>query len=113
MPTDKSKHNKAAETERAAQPGVLRRALQNRSIQLGGIIILLLVLVALLAPLLAPYEPTKLALGRRLASPSWAFPFGTDEFGRDILSRVIFGTRLTLYVGVVAVGIGLLSGVTS
>ena len=112
MPAGSNQYDEAAKTGRVAQPSALRRALRNRSIQLGGTIILLLVLVAIFAPLLAPYDPTKLALGKRLAPPSWAFPFGTDEFGRDILSRVIFGTQLTLYVGVVAVGIGLLSGVT-
>lgn len=112
MSADSHQPNEAAKARSVSPPSVLRRGLQNRSIQLGGTIILVLVLVALLAPLLAPYDPTKLALGKRLAPPSWIFPFGTDEFGRDILSRVIYGTRLTLYVGVVAVGIGLLSGVS-
>jgi peptide/nickel transport system permease protein len=90
----------------------IKIALQNRSIQLGGAIILLLVIFAIFAPIIAPYDPAKLALGKRLSAPSAAFLFGTDEFGRDIFSRVVFGARLTLYVGLVAVGIGLVSGVT-
>ena len=90
----------------------IKIALQNRSIQLGGGIILLLVILAIFAPIIAPYDPAKLALGKRLSAPSAAFLFGTDEFGRDIFSRVVFGARLTLYVGLVAVGIGLVSGVT-
>ncbi|MBM3516544.1 MAG: ABC transporter permease [Alphaproteobacteria bacterium] len=87
-----------------------RRTARNRSIWLGGVLIAVLAIVALLAPVLAPYDPTKLAAGKRLSPPSWEHAFGTDEFGRDIFSRVIHGTQLTLYVGVVAVGIGLLAG---
>jgi peptide/nickel transport system permease protein len=90
----------------------LRQLSHNRSLIIGSGIILALVIVAILAPLIAPYDPVKLAVGKRLSPPNWAFPFGTDEFGRDILSRVIYGTRLTLYVGIVAVGIGLVSGMT-
>ena len=72
---------------------------------------MILIAVAIFAPLLAPYDPAKIALGKRLSAPSVAFLFGTDEFGRDIFSRVVFGARLTLYVGIVAVGIGFISGV--
>jgi peptide/nickel transport system permease protein len=89
----------------------LNRALRNRNVQMGGIIIMILIAVAIFAPLLAPYDPAKIALGKRLSAPSVAFLFGTDEFGRDIFSRVVFGARLTLYVGIVAVGIGFISGV--
>jgi peptide/nickel transport system permease protein len=100
----------AAEAPAAARRLDLGQLMRNRSLLVGGGIILALVVIAILAPLIAPHDPVRLAVGRRLSPPSWAFPFGTDEFGRDILSRVIYGTRLTLYVGVVAVGIGLLSG---
>ena len=89
----------------------LNRALRNRNVQRGGVIIMILIAVAIFAPLLAPYDPAKIALGKRLSAPSVAFLFGTDEFGRDIFSRVVFGARLTLYVGIVAVGIGFISGV--
>jgi peptide/nickel transport system permease protein len=72
----------------------------------------LLVLVAIFAPLLAPYAPDKIGVARRLSAPGPGHWLGTDEFGRDILSRIIFGTRLTLYVGLVAVGIGLAFGIS-
>ena len=63
----------------------LNRALRNRNVQMGGVIIMILIAVAIFAPLLAPYDPAKIALGKRLSAPSVAFLFGTDEFGRDIL----------------------------
>src|SRR5262249_15607693 len=90
----------------------LRLWLGTRQIVLGGSVILLLVLLAIFAPLLAPYPPDQIGVGRRLAVPAPGHWLGTDEFGRDILSRIIFGTRLTLYVGVVAVGIGLACGIS-
>lgn len=68
------------------------------------------VLVALFADRLAAHSPLRMGVGRPLLPPSLAYPFGTDEFGRDELSRVLFGTRLTLMVGAVAVGISLTIG---
>jgi peptide/nickel transport system permease protein len=100
----------------AAAAGIIRRALRRwlgtRQILLGGSVILLLVLVALFAPLLAPFAPDQIGVARRLEMPGPGHWLGTDEFGRDILSRIIFGTRLTLYVGLVAVGIGLACGIS-
>jgi peptide/nickel transport system permease protein len=90
----------------------LRRWLGTRQILLGGSVVLLLVLLAIFAPLLAPYAPDQIGVARRLSVPGPGHWLGTDEFGRDILSRIIFGTRLTLYVGLVAVGIGLVCGVS-
>ena len=60
-------------------------------------------LAALLAPLIAPYDPAEQALLDALLPPSRAHPLGTDEFGRDILSRVVYGARASLVVGVVSV----------
>ena len=76
---------------------------------MGLIIVLLVVVVALIAPLISPYSPTT-QLGRRLLLPNNRFFFGTDEFGRDILSRIIYGTRISLYVGAISVGLALLIG---
>ena len=80
----------------------------------GLLIVLALVLAAAFAPLLAPYSPTAQALGARLAPPSSEHWFGTDELGRDILSRVLYGARITLYiialVAVIVVPIGLAVG---
>ncbi len=91
--------------------GTWRRVLRSRSVVIGGTVILLVVLLALLAPLIAPFSPDQIGTGRRLSPASAAHWLGTDEFGRDILSRVLFGARFTLYVGLVAVGIGLACGV--
>ena len=68
---------------------------------------MLLVLLAAFAPLLSPYSPTKINLRERLSPPSLAHPFGTDDAGRDILSRVIHGSRITLRICVIVVGLTL------
>ena len=78
-------------------------------------VVIVLVLVAVFAPLLSPYDPDAQTLTNMLQSPSFAHPFGTDEYGRDILSRVLYGCRISLSVGVVsqliALFIGFFSGV--
>ena len=93
------------------------RRMQNRQVVLGLVIIAGLYLVALLAPLLAPHGPNEQILLDRLKPPSWEHPFGTDSFGRDIFSRVIWGARVSLAVSLVAtlitVVIGGLVGVVS
>jgi len=105
---------RALRSARPKWPSALRRAfrrwLATRQIALGGSVILLLVILATFAPLLAPYPPDQIGAARRLSVPGPGHWLGTDEFGRDILSRIVFGTRLTLYVGLVAVGIGLACG---
>jgi len=69
-------------------------------------LIIILVLTAIFANVLAPYDPLAAQPEIRLAPPSWAHPFGTDDIGRDVLSRVIYGSRISLWVGLLAVGIG-------
>src|ERR1700710_1337370 len=73
---------------------------------LGAVIIVLGIFVALFAPLLAPHEPNGVDLTLRLLPPGGRYPLGTDELGRDVLSRIIFGTRISLLTGVVVVAIG-------
>jgi ABC-type dipeptide/oligopeptide/nickel transport system permease subunit len=73
-------------------------------------LILLLVFTAIFADVLAPYDPLAAQPEIRLAPPSWAHPFGTDDIGRDVLSRVIYGSRISLWVGLLAVGIGTFAG---
>src|SRR6266568_857872 len=73
-------------------------------------IILLLVLTAIFADVLAPYDPLAAQPEIRLSAPSRAHPFGTDDIGRDVLSRVIHGSRISLWVGLLAVGIGTVVG---
>ena len=74
------------------------------------VVVLLLALVAIFAPLLAPYDPDAQELTNMLQPPSAAHLFGTDEYGRDILSRVIYGCRVSLSVGVVSQAIALVIG---
>ncbi len=85
---------------------------RNLRILIGGGIVALLVLVALLAPFVAPYDPIKVNVSEGLLPPSLAHPFGTDDLGRDVLSRVIWGARISLSVGVISVGIGFGVGVS-
>src|SRR6516162_9592768 len=64
--------------------------------------IILLIMTAVLANVLAPYDPTATGVGVPMSSPSTQYPLGTDMLGRDMLSRVIYGSRVALYVGVFA-----------
>jgi peptide/nickel transport system permease protein len=68
-----------------------------------------LTLVAVLAPLVAPYDP-QVQVGKSFSAPSWAHPFGTDDIGRDLLSRVVYGIRLTWFPALIIIGLGLLVG---
>jgi peptide/nickel transport system permease protein len=93
---------------------VLGRLLANRLGLAGMVITVLMVVAALLAPLLAPAAPDAMDPSARLAPPTLSHPFGADDFGRDLLSRVLFGTRISIQVGVVAIAmstaLGLLIG---
>ena len=77
----------------------------------GGLIVLIFIVVAILAPLVAPYDPYKNNLANTLATPSAEHFFGTDELGRDIFSRVVYGSRLSLLEGLFSVMIAMLIGV--
>jgi peptide/nickel transport system permease protein len=76
----------------------------------SALLIGLIVFTAIFAENLAPYDPLGAQPEIRLAAPSWAHPFGTDDIGRDVLSRVIYGSRISLWVGLLAVGIGTVAG---
>jgi peptide/nickel transport system permease protein len=88
-----------------------RRLLKRKSAVFGLIVIVLFVLLAVLAPLIAPYDPTQQSWTAVRKPPSWQHWFGTDESGRDLFSRVIFGARASLLAGVVSVSIALGLGV--
>lgn len=94
-----------------------RDLMRNRLAAIGFIIIIMLFTTAIFAPLLAPYSPTESSLTNRLLAPSSLHWFGTDELGRDIMSRIIHGTRITLMivllVAVISAPIGLLVGAIS
>ena len=83
---------------------------QNRLSWLGLLLLATIVLVALLAPLLAPHDPLEQNILARLEPPSAEFWLGTDSFGRDVLSRLIYGARISLSVGFIAVLIAMVVG---
>jgi peptide/nickel transport system permease protein len=89
-----------------------RRLLRNPGAIAGLVILSLLALMAITASLIAPAEPNVMVARDALHKPSAEYPFGTDQFGRDILSRVIHGSRLSFQVGFIAVGIAFVAGVT-
>jgi peptide/nickel transport system permease protein len=88
-----------------------KRFSRNRLSVFGAIAILLLITISILAPFLAPYDPTSIDVHHVLSPPSEKHPLGTDELGRDLLSRIMWGSRVSLKVGFVAVGISLLIGI--
>jgi peptide/nickel transport system permease protein len=90
----------------------LRRLVRSNSALVGGAILVVMILAALLAPALSPYDPIKASQRTSLEAPSAAHPMGTDRFGRDILSRVLWGGRLSLPVGFVSVLIAAVFGVS-
>ena len=90
---------------------VLRQFRRNRAAVAGGLIVAAVFAVAILAPVLSPYDPAFIDVEQILIPPSSAHWLGTDELGRDVLSRMIWGSRISLLVGFVAVGISILIGI--
>ena len=89
---------------------VWRRFRRNRLAVAGALVVLLLVACALLARILAPYDPLLVQLEKQFSPPSAAHPFGTDVYGRDIFSRVLFGARISLLIGLIPSAISMLIG---
>lgn len=94
----------------AIKVAMVRKLLGNPSSAVGLIIILLYLAMALLAPLIAPHDPLTMHPADSLKPPNSHFWAGTDQFGRDALSRIIFGARISLYVSFMSVGIATLIG---
>lgn len=90
---------------------VITSLVHNRLALGGGIVVLFLIVVAIFAPVLTPYDPLALDMSLRFAAPSFSHPFGTDELGRDILSRIIFASRISVLDSIAAVIAGTLVGV--
>jgi peptide/nickel transport system permease protein len=88
-----------------------RRLKKRKSAMLGLVVICVLILLAIFAPLIAPFDPAQQSWTAVRKAPSWAHWFGTDESGRDLLTRVIYGARASLLAGVVSVSIALTAGV--
>jgi peptide/nickel transport system permease protein len=80
-----------------------RRLGRQPVLAIGATVLIVFVLAALLAPYIAPYDPILQNADVRLQGPSWAHPFGTDNFGRDVLSRVIWGIRIDLQIAILGV----------
>ena len=88
------------------------RALRrNRLALAGGVVVVALAVLALLAPVISPRDPNRLDVKRILDAPSKAHPLGTDQLGRDVLSRMLYGARVSLAVGFVSVGIAAAIGI--
>lgn len=90
---------------------IIKRLYQHKLAVIGGIIITSTIFVAILAPIIAPYSPDNQSLVNTLAAPSMKHVLGTDAFGRDILSRIIFGARVSIQIAVTAVGVALGVGI--
>lgn len=90
---------------------------KSRLTMVGSALILIFLLMAAFAPLIAPYDPVQQNLQDKLQAPSWQHLFGTDQFGRDIFSRVVIGSRIALWiiflVSVISGSIGIIVGVTA
>ncbi|MEO8563917.1 MAG: ABC transporter permease [bacterium] len=93
---------------------LLRRVLRDSRAQVGLVVLLLIALAAVLAPVLAPYDPAAQLDIVRLQNrpPSFAHPMGTDPFSRDVLSRLLYGTRISLAIGLGAVALSMSFGIT-
>lgn len=89
------------------------RLIRNPLGRIGIVLLSIVVIAGVFAPLLAPYDPVRQFIGSELQSPSFRHPLGTDEFGRDLLSRIIYGARISLIVGIVAVGLGSAIGIST
>ena len=99
-----------AKTTQSEFRRILRVWMSRKVVAVGTVIILILIFAALLAPWLAPCDPYKPNLRETLRAPSWAHPLGTDALGRDLLSRIIYGSRTSLQVGLIAVGLAAVTG---
>jgi peptide/nickel transport system permease protein len=91
--------------------GFWRAFRRNKLALIGGVIVVILVALALLAPGIAPWDPNRPDVRKILDAPSKAHPLGTDQLGRDVLSRMLYGARVSLAVGFVSVGIATMIGI--
>src|SRR5438876_766257 len=88
----------------------LRRLFRRRLVLLGALVLTLIIALAVFAPLLSPWSPTAIRVAQRLKPPSLQHWLGTDEFGRDILARIMFGARASLGIGLAVVAVSMACG---
>ena len=93
-----------------AAPSAWKRATRSGGLVIGIVLVIAMVLIAICAPWIAPFDPDDQDVLMKLEPPSAAHLFGTDAFGRDVLSRVIWGARVSLFVGSVATLAGIIIG---
>jgi peptide/nickel transport system permease protein len=94
-----------------ARPSVVRRFVRHRGAVVGVLVLVVIVILAIVVPMITPYDPIKASAMDQLKPPTPAHPFGTDQFGRDVATRMAYGAPLSLMMGFVSVGIALTIGV--
>lgn len=109
-PTLEAESKKEASEPVGFWQDALRRLLRHRVGIIGVVIVIILLLTAIFGPYLAPYDPVEIDFTVRFSGPTLAHPLGTDDFGRDTLSRIMHGARVSLQVGIIAVGIAATAG---
>lgn len=90
---------------------MIKELSKNRAAAAGLLFIIMIIIFAVSAPVLAPYNPSSVDVKNILAAPSMAHIFGTDTLGRDIFSRIVYGSRVSLSIGFIAVGIAVIIGI--
>lgn len=96
----------------APRPSLLHRTMQRKTMVIGIAVLAIFVLAGALAPWITPFSPSRLSVANRLLAPSGVHWFGTDDFGRDVFTRVIYSARTSLFVGFAVVVFSALVGVT-
>lgn len=94
----------------SARQKLLKRMLQNRKAVFGAVVLTIIIISAIFAPLLTKFNPNEQDLDNRLLAPSWRNLLGTDNFGRDVFTRILYGGRISLQIGLISVGIGVVFG---
>lgn len=108
--SDAASTTRSTDRSRGAPDSVLRSVVRSRRGVIGIVILVTMVVSSLLAPWIMPYDPSAQSLTEALQGPSWEHWLGTDDFGRDMLTRIVYGARVTLLSGVLAVAGSLLIG---
>ncbi len=96
----------------AAMPGFIHRALRHRAFMIGFVLTGTMIFLALLSLFWTPHSPTEIVISQKLKPPSMSHWFGTDQFGRDILSMIMAGAQTSIVVGLIAVSLGAVIGVS-
>ena len=91
---------------------IFKQFMEHKIAMVGVVIILFMAFIAILAPYIAPHDPIEINLKKRLLTPDSEYPLGTDNLGRCMLSRIIYGTRISLQIGIMVVGITSCVGIT-